>query len=115
MTPIAFKFVLDALATQDPEFFSDSRLGAALYMGSHSAPIDLGGNLRIPAETADRVGLDDGAEVVIAGAIERLEIWPAAVWSEAMEAQEERLDLLFDLGVDLGTADAPSAETERHR
>jgi MraZ protein len=96
MTPRAFELVVDALRESDPDLMLDSRKRQLLFMGSPRVSVDRQSRLVLPPELRDKVGLVGEAEVVVGGAIERLEIWPASRWDADQAPGVDDVDRLFD-------------------
>jgi MraZ protein len=96
MTPRAFELVVDALRENDPDLMLDSRKRQLLFMGSPRVSVDRQSRLVLPPELREKVGLVGEAEVVVGGAIERLEVWPAARWDADQAPGVDDVDRLFD-------------------
>ena len=94
-TPRAFDVVADALS-RNTEGVLDPHTRQRVYMSAPKVSVDRQSRLSVPPELRERVGIIGDAEVVLAGAIESIEIWPA----ERFDAQEapklDDVDLLFD-------------------
>lgn len=96
MTPRAFELVVDALKERDPDLMLDTRKRHALFMGSPRIAVDKQSRVVLPPELREKVGIEADSEVVIAGAIERLEIWPAARFDAVQAPLVDEVDDLFD-------------------
>lgn len=94
-TPQGFEVTVDHVMAQATGAV-DPRTRSRLFMSSPKVTVDKQGRLVVPPEQRARLGLEGEADVVLAGTIEHVELWPAATWA-AMEA--ERLgdgELLFE-------------------
>ncbi len=96
MTPRAFELVVDALKANDPEMMLDSRKRQLLFMGSPRISVDRQSRVVLPPELRAKVGIEGEAELVVAGAIERLEIWPAARYDAEQAPMVDDVDRMFD-------------------
>jgi MraZ protein len=96
MTPRAFELVVDALKANDPEMMLDNRKRQLLFMGSPRISVDRQSRVVLPPELRAKVGIDGEAELVVAGAIERLEIWPAARYDAVQAPMVDDVDRMFD-------------------
>jgi MraZ protein len=96
MTPRAFELVVDALRQTDPDVMLDNRKRQLLFLGSPRVSVDRQSRVVLPPELREKVGLTGEQEIVVGGAIERLEIWPAARWDEQQAPVVDDVDRLFD-------------------
>ena len=96
MTPRAFELVVDALKASDPEMMLDSRKRQLLFMGSPRIAVDRQSRVVLPPELRAKVGIEGEMELVVAGAIERLEIWPAARYDAEQAPMVDDVDRMFD-------------------
>jgi len=96
MTPRAFELVVDALKANDPDMMLDNRKRQLLFMGSPRISVDRQGRVVLPPELRTKVGIDPDSEVVVAGAIERLEIWPAARYDAQQAPLVDDVDRMFE-------------------
>ena len=96
MTPRAFELVVDALKASDPDLMLDNRKRQQLYLGSPRVAVDRQSRVVLPSDLRDKVGLTGEQEVVVGGAIERLEIWPAGRWDAQQAPGVDDVDRLFD-------------------
>jgi MraZ protein len=96
MTPRAFELVVDALKASDPEMMLDSRKRQLLFMGSPRISVDRQSRVVLPPELRSKVGIEGEMELVVAGAIERLEIWPAARYDAEQAPMVDDVDRMFD-------------------
>ena len=96
MTPRAFELVVDQLKANDPEVMLDPRKRQLLFIGSPRISVDRQSRVVLPPEMRAKVGIDGDSELVIAGAIERLEIWPAARFDALQAPLVDDMDRMFD-------------------
>ena len=96
MTPRAFDLVVNAIAASDPDVMLDSRKRQQLYIGSPRISVDKQSRGVLPPELRAKGGIDGDSEVVVAGAIERLEIWPAARYDAQQAPLVDDVDRMFD-------------------
>lgn len=96
MTPRAFQLVVDALGATDPDLMLDARKRQLLYMGSPTISVDRQSRVVLPQELRDKTGLFGEGEIVVSGAIERLEIWPAARWDAEQAPLVDDVDRMFE-------------------
>jgi MraZ protein len=104
-TPQGFETMVDDVAAKqgggvDPE----ARL--LFFKAAPKVSVDRQARFVVPPELRARVGLEGEAEVVLAGAIERIEIWPARRFDDQEAQRMGLVDLLLDGhgGLPLGTA-----------
>ena len=96
MTPRAFELVVDALKANDPDMMLDNRKRQLLFMGSPRISVDRQSRCVLPPELRAKVGIEADTDLVIAGAIERLEIWPAARYDAQQAPLVEDVDRMFE-------------------
>ena len=70
------------------------------YSGATECEIDKQGRILIPPSLRDAIGLDK--QVVVAGMLNRLEIWSQARWDEEMKKAVENFDDISDELADFG-------------
>lgn len=99
-TPRAFDVIVDHLGAGSGEVLHP-RTRKRLYMSAPQVTIDRQSRLVIPPDLREQVGL--GEDVILAGAIESIEIWPAARFAEAEAPTHDEADLLFDTFTGLPT------------
>ena len=85
-TPLAFDEFVKAFVASQPTGVVAPRTRKRLHMSSSEVTVDKQSRFVIPPELRARVGLGD--RIVLAGAIETIEIWPA----DAFDAEEETFD-----------------------
>ena len=96
MTPRAFDLVVDAIVASDPDVMLDSRKRQQLYIGSPRIAVDKQSRVVLPPELRAKVGIEGDSEVVVAGAIERVEIWPAFRYDAQQAPLVDDVDRMFD-------------------
>lgn len=96
MTPRAFELVVDELKANDPDMMLDSRKRQLLFIGSPRIAVDRQSRVVLPPEMREKVGIEGDSEIVIAGAIERLEIWPAARYDAQQAPLVDDVDRMFE-------------------
>jgi MraZ protein len=96
MTPRAFELVVDALKANDPDMMLDNRKRQLLFMGSPRIAVDKQSRVVLPPELREKVGIEPDSEIVVAGAIERLEIWPAARYDAQQAPLVDDVDRMFE-------------------
>lgn len=96
MTPRAFELVVDALKASDPDMMLDNRKRQLLFMGSPRIAVDRQSRVVLPPELRAKVGIEGDSEIVVAGAIERLEIWPAARYDAQQAPLVDDVDRMFE-------------------
>lgn len=94
-TPRAFDAVADALS-RNTEGVLDPHTRQRIYMSAPKLSVDRQHRLSVPPELRERIGIGGEAEVVLAGAIEAIEIWPAARFDAQEAPKLDDVDLLFD-------------------
>ena len=96
MTPLAFRLVIDELKANDPELMLDGRKRQLLFIGSPRISVDRQSRVVLPPELREKVGIAGDSELVVAGAIERLEIWPAERYDALQAPLVDDVDRMFD-------------------
>ncbi len=92
-TPQGFEAVVQEFVASQPGGVVHPRTKKRLHMSVTEVSIDKQGRLVVPPELKARVGL--GERIVLAGAIEAVEIWSAEAF-EAEQATFDDADLFFD-------------------
>lgn len=92
-TEQAFLAIADRVGRQENGVIS-ARPRKLFFTSTHQVSVDRQSRLVIPPELRDQVGLTE--EVVLAGSIETLEIWPAARFDEVMGPELDEADLFFE-------------------
>ena len=96
LTPQGFDVLADALHTDRTRGIVDPRTRARFYMRAPKVSVDRQSRLVVPPELRERAGISGEAEVVLAGAIEHVELWPAQQWDAEEAARLDDADLLFE-------------------
>lgn len=92
-TPQGFEAVAERFKAGNPSGVVGPRALKRFHMSSADVVVDKQSRFVIPPEFKARVGL--GARIVLAGAMEAIEIWPAEGF-EPEEATFDEVDLFFD-------------------
>ncbi|CAN5848788.1 division/cell wall cluster transcriptional repressor MraZ [soil metagenome] len=92
-TPLAFDEIVKAFQASQPGGVVAPRTRKRFHMSSTDVLIDRQHRFVIPPEFKTQVGLGD--QIVLAGAIEAIEIWSAAAF-RVEEAAFDDVDLFFD-------------------
>lgn len=92
-TPLAFDEIVKAFVASRPGGVVHPRTRKRFHMSATDVPIDRQHRFVIPPELREQVGLDD--QIVLAGAIETIEIWSAAAYRAEEEAFDD-VDLFLD-------------------
>lgn len=87
-------FDLVANSMRDEGGLINPQARKVLYRSTHSVAVDRQSRFVIPPELREQVGLTD--QVVVVGAIESLEIWPAAAFEHTVVPTFDEADLFFD-------------------
>jgi DNA-binding transcriptional regulator/RsmH inhibitor MraZ len=97
MTPLAFELAVEDAAERQPPGMLDPETRARAFKGAPTATVDKQARLVIPSAHRDLLGFTGETEVVLSGAIQRLELWPAALFDE-IEAPRIAIDvdLMFE-------------------
>lgn len=103
-TPSAFDHFVDVVTKNSSVIDGESRVVAAveiepramLYRAAPRVSVDKQARLVIPQEQRERVGFQVEAEMVLAGAIERVELWQASSYDEIDQRDQASIDLLLN-------------------
>ena len=82
------KLMQERAATGGPDERQLVRLWAA---GTSEVEIDRQGRMAIPSHLRDFASLELEGDVLVTGAIDRIELWNPAVWARVVQPQESRL------------------------
>lgn len=106
LTPQAFEVMVDEVEARQADGMLANETRALFFKAAPKVSVDKQSRLVIPPELREAVGIAAEAEVVLAGAIERVEIWPAHRWDATEAGKFADLDLLLDghKGLPTGTA-----------
>ncbi|MFN8017896.1 MAG: hypothetical protein U0P45_07210 [Acidimicrobiales bacterium] len=105
-TPLGFESVVDALQAKQGEGMLDPQTRLRIFKSAPRISVDRQARVVLPPELRDQVGLPGDSEVVLAGAVECIEIWPAARFDEVEAQKLDDVDLLFDTHSGLPTGPA---------
>jgi len=89
-TPEEFETQMQAMQERAKEGRSDRNLVRLWASTSHELEIDRQGRMAIPAQLREYAGLE--GDVLVLGAIDRVELWNRASWEEKVLPEEERLN-----------------------
>ncbi|MEZ5180421.1 MAG: hypothetical protein R2702_00840 [Acidimicrobiales bacterium] len=104
--PQGFEVMVDAVVTQQGSGVVDPEVRQRFFKAAPRVSVDRQARLVVPPELRERIGIEGDAEVVLAGAIERIELWPARRFDDVEAQRMGDLDLLLDGhgGLPTGTA-----------
>jgi MraZ protein len=105
-TPQGFEAVVDALGATDTGGLLDPQTRLRMFKSAPRISVDRQSRIVLPPELRERVGIDPETEVVLAGAVESIEIWPAARFDDHEAGRFDDVDLLFDTHSGLPTGPA---------
>lgn len=105
-TPRGFEAVVDDMQVRNPEGMLDPRTRQRIFKSAPRVSVDRQSRLVLPPDLREQVGIDAEAEVVLAGAVECIEIWPARRFDDEEAARLDDVDLLFDTHSGLPTGPA---------
>jgi MraZ protein len=88
-TPEEFDSQMGAMLERAAAGRSDRNLARIWASNSHEVEVDKQGRLAIPTRLREFAGLT--AEVLVNGAIDRVELWDPARWEEKVLPEEQRL------------------------
>lgn len=97
LTPLAFEQSVDYAASRQPGGMLDPATRARAFAAAPKAAVDKQARLVIPSAHRELPGFSGETEVVLSGSIERVELWPAALFDE-VEAPRIAIDvdLMFE-------------------
>lgn len=90
-TPEQFEVQMDAMTARSSSGRDDRNLVRLWASNSHELEIDRQGRMAIPARLREFAQL--GGEVLVVGAIDRVELWNRQMWDEKIQPQEARLTM----------------------
>ena len=105
-TPQGFEAVVDALQAKQADGMLDPQTRLRIFKSAPRISVDKQGRVVLPPDLREQVGLHGEAEVVLAGAVECIEIWPATRFDEVEAQKLDDVDLLFDTHSGLPTGPA---------
>lgn len=105
-TPLGFEAVVDDLAAKNQDGMLDPRTRQRIFKSAPRISVDRQSRIVLPPELRAQVGIEVDSEVVLAGAVECVEIWPARRFDDEEAAKLDDVDLLFDTHSGLPTGPA---------
>jgi MraZ protein len=104
--PQSFEVMVDAVVAEQGKGIVDPEIRLRFFKAAPRVTVDKQARLVIPPELRQRIGIEGEADVVLAGALERVELWPARRFDEVEAEKLGDLDLLLDGhgGLPTGTA-----------
>ncbi|MEZ5205195.1 MAG: hypothetical protein R2701_12680 [Acidimicrobiales bacterium] len=105
-TPQSFEVFVDDLIASQGAATIDPEARQVIFKAAPKVSVDKQARLVVPPDLRAAVGLAAEAEIVVAGAVERIEIWDAATFDEVEGPRRNLIDLLLDGygGLPTGTA-----------
>lgn len=105
-TPQAFELMVDHVIETQGASSIDPEARQVFFKAASRVSVDKQARLVLPPEHRTLLGLEGEADVVVAGAVERIEIWAAATFDEVEGPRRNLIDLLLDGhgGLPTGTA-----------
>ena len=88
-TPDEFESQMESVLERASTSKGDRNLARLLASTSHEVEVDRQGRMAIPLRLREFAGLD--GDVLVHGAIDRIELWNPARWEEKVQPEEERL------------------------
>jgi MraZ protein len=88
-TPDEFESQMEVVQERAASSKSDRNLARLWASTSHEVEVDRQGRMAIPSHLRDFAGLD--GDVLVHGAIDRIELWNPTRWDEKVAPEEERL------------------------
>ena len=88
-TPEEFEQQMVGMQQSASESAGQRNLARVWASGSHEVEIDRQGRMAIPAHLREFAGLD--GDVLVHGAIDRVELWNPVVWDQRVKPMERRL------------------------
>ena len=106
LTPQAFEVMVDEVEARQADGMLANETRSLFFKAAPKVGVDKQSRFVVPPELRDAVGIEPESEVVLAGAIERVEIWAASRWDATEASKFADLDLLLDghKGLPTGTA-----------
>jgi MraZ protein len=88
-TPDEFESQMEVMQERASASRGDRNLARLWASTSHEVEVDRQGRMAIPSHLREFAGLD--GDVLVHGAIDRVELWNPASWEEKVQPEEERL------------------------
>ncbi len=90
-TPDQFELQMDSMMERATSSRSDRNLVRLWASTSHELEVDRQGRMAIPTRLREYAGLE--SEVLVLGAIDRVELWDRAKWDQKVLPEEARLTM----------------------
>lgn len=87
--PDEFDLQMEAMQTRASGSKSDRNLARLWASTSHEVEVDKQGRMAIPSHLREFAGLE--GDVLVHGAIDRVELWNPASWEQKVQPSEQRL------------------------
>ncbi|HTZ08224.1 MAG TPA: division/cell wall cluster transcriptional repressor MraZ [Acidimicrobiales bacterium] len=88
-TPEAFEQQMEEMQVRASTRRADRNMARFWASGSQESEIDRQGRMMVPAKMRQYAGLE--SDVIVVGAIDRVELWNPARWDEKVGPEEQRL------------------------
>ena len=88
-TPDEFESQMEVMQQRAATGRGDRNLARLWASTSHEVEVDRQGRMAIPSHLREFAGLD--GDVLVHGAIDRVELWDPTRWAEKVQPEEERL------------------------
>ncbi len=88
-TPTEFEQQMAVMLERSSTGRSDRNLARLWASTSHEVEVDRQGRMAIPAHLREFAGLE--GDVLVHGAIDRVELWNPALWEQKVRPEEQRL------------------------
>lgn len=95
-TPDGFEATVNAAGSSDTaKAVVDPRVRKKMHMWTATVSVDSQSRFVLPPDLRDAIGVAPGDEIVLAGAIEAIEIWPARRFDEEEAGSLDDIELLL--------------------
>ncbi len=96
LTPRGFEAMVDHIIARQPGGLVDPEARQRFYKRAPQVNVDAQARLVIPTDERARLGIDGEVEIVLAGAVERVELWLAPHYDATEAERDSEIDLLLD-------------------
>jgi MraZ protein len=90
-TPEAFEEELAKKESQQGQSSADRNLVRVWAAGATEAEMDRSGRVAIPSWLRGYAGLEEGGEVLVMGALDRIELWRRTEWEARVQPSENEI------------------------